>query len=95
MRLTTEEVRHLAALARIGMTEDELELMRDQMSHILENFAVLERVDTDNVQPSGHAMGLSSVMRSDEEGASACREDILANAPNREDDFVRIRAVLE
>ena len=95
MRLTTEEVRHLAALARIGMTDGELELMRDQMSHILENFAVLEQVDTDNVQPSGHAMGLLNVMRSDEEGPSAHREDMLANAPNREDDFVRIRAVLE
>jgi aspartyl-tRNA(Asn)/glutamyl-tRNA(Gln) amidotransferase subunit C len=95
MRLTTEEVRHLAALARIGMTEDELELMRDQMSHILENFEVLERVDTDDVEPSGHAVDLSTVMRGDEARPSAPREDILANAPRREDGFVRIKAVLE
>jgi aspartyl-tRNA(Asn)/glutamyl-tRNA(Gln) amidotransferase subunit C len=95
MRLTTEEVRHLAALARIGMTEAELELMRDQMSHILENFEVLEKVDTDGVEPSGHAVGLSTVMRGDEARPSASREDILANAPRRENDFVRIKAVLE
>ena len=95
MRLTTEEVRHLAALARIGMTEDELELMRDQMSHILENFEVLEQVDTDGIEPNGHAVGLSTVMRRDQARPSASREDILANAPGRENDFVRIRAVLE
>ena len=95
MRLTKEEVRHLAALARIGMTEAELELMRDQMSDILENFKVLEQVDTDDVEPSGHAINRSTIMREDEARPSTPREDILANAPAQEDNFVRIRAVFE
>ena len=94
-RLTTEEVRHLAALARVGMTEDEIETMRDQMSNILENFDVLREVDTDSVEPTGHSVGVTSVMRDDVVAESSPREEALANAPRREGDFVRVRAVLE
>ena len=94
-KLTTEEVRHLAALARVGMTEDEIETMRDQMSNILENFDVLREVDTDSVEPTGHSVGVTSVMRDDVVAESSPRDEALANAPRREGDFVRVRAVLE
>ena len=95
MRLTTEEVRHIAALARVGMTGREIERMRDQMSHILEHFAVLQQVDTGGLEPTGHSVDLESVMRDDRAEASRDIEDVLANAPRREGDFVRVRAVLE
>ena len=95
MRLTSEEIRHLAVLARVGMTDDELERMRDQMSNILENFDVLSQVDTDGVEPTGHSVDLDSVMREDRTEESSPKDDVLANAPNSEDDFIRIRAVLE
>ena len=95
MRLSIEEVRHLAMLARIGMTDEELERMRDEMSHILENFDVLSQVDTESVEPTGHAVDLSSVMRDDEVTDSSPLEDVLSNAPSREGDLVRVRAVLE
>ncbi len=94
-RLTTEEVRHLAVLARVGMTDDEIETMRDQMSNILENFDVLREVDTDAVEPTGHSVDVTSVMRDDVVAESSPREEALANAPRREDDFVRVKAVLE
>lgn len=95
MRLTTDEVRHLAALARVGMSDEELELMRDQMSHILDNFDVLSQVDTEGVEPIGHPIDLDSVMRDDESTASFSRHDMLANAPLTEGDLIRVRAVLE
>ena len=95
MRLTSEEIRHLATLARIGMTEQEVERMRDEMSSILDHFDVLQDVDTEGVEPTGHSADLESVMREDEARESASREDALANAPHREDDFIRVRAVLE
>ena len=95
MRLTTEEMQHLAALARVGMSDEEVERMRDQMSSILGHFDVLQDVDTEGVEPSGHSMGLESVMREDDIRESASREDALANAPHREGDFIRVRAVLE
>ena len=94
-RITSEEVRHIAALARVAMTDDEVERMRDEMSHIMENFDALSQVDTDGVEPSGHSVGLESVMRPDQVAESAAREDLLANAPSRDGDFVRVRAVLE
>ena len=95
MRLTTEEVRHIAALARVGMTDGEIERMRDEMSHILESFDVLRQVDTEGVEPTGHSVDLDSVMRDDEVAESTPLEDVLANAPRREGDWVRVRAVLE
>ena len=94
MRLTIEEVRHVAALARIGMTDSEIELMRDQLSHILENFDALGRVDTEGVEPTGHSVRVDTVTRDDLVRESLPHEDVLANAPSREDGFVRVRAVL-
>ena len=94
MKLTIEEVRHVAALARLGMTDAEMELMRDQLSHILESFDALGQVDTDGVEPTRHSVDVDSVMRDDEVRDSLPREDVLANAPSREGDFVRVRAVL-
>ena len=76
------------------MTESELELMRDQLSHILENFDALGRVDTEGVEPTGHSVQVDSVLRDDEVRESLPLEDVLANAPSRENDLVRVRAVL-
>ena len=95
MRLTTEEVRHIAALARIAMTDEEVRRVGEEMSQILDNFDVLDQVNTDGVEPMGHSVELTSVMRDDEAAESSSVEDVLANAPDREDDLVRVRAVLE
>lgn len=95
MRITDEEVRHIATLARIGMTDDEVERMRDEMSQILESFDVLQQIDTDAVEPTGHSVDLDSVLRSDEVAESSSVADVLLNAPATEDDFVRVRAVLD
>ena len=95
MRLSIEEVRHIALLARVAMTDEELERMRDEMSNILDHFDVLQQVDTEGVEPTAHTADVRSVMRDDEVRASASKEDVLANAPRREDDFLRVRAVLE
>ena len=95
MRLTTDEIRQLAVLARVGMTDDELDRMRDQMSNILENFDILKQVNTEGVEPTGHAVDLNSVMREDSADESSPKDDVLGNAPKVEGDFIRIRAVFE
>ena len=95
MRITKEEVRHIALLARVAMTEEEIERMRDQMSHILDSIDVLGQVDTEGVEPTGHSADLESVMRDDVVRKSRPQEEVLANAPRREGDFIRVRAVLE
>ena len=94
-RLNSEEVRHIALLARIGMTEAEVELMRGQLSNILSHFDVLQELDTDDVEPTSHSADVETVLRDDTAAASVDKEDALANAPRREGDFVRVRAVLE
>ena len=95
MRITTEEVRHIATLARVGMTDNEVERMRDQMSNILEQFDVLRRVDTGGVESTGSLTGGQTVMRKDTIAPSVDRDDLLSNAPRRQEDLIRVRAVLE
>ncbi|MCH8206967.1 MAG: Asp-tRNA(Asn)/Glu-tRNA(Gln) amidotransferase subunit GatC [Chloroflexi bacterium] len=95
MRITTEEIRHIATLTRLGMTDQEAERMRDEMSNILESFDVLDQVDTEAVEPTGHSVDLDTVVRDDEVTESSPVDDILANAPSTEDGFIRVRAVLE
>ena len=95
MKLSREEVLHIARLARVALTEDEITRLSEQLSKLLEHFEVLQRVDTEGVPPTAQSVTLQSVMREDEVAPSLPPEDILANAPRREGDCFRVRAVLE
>ena len=95
MKLSREEVLHIARLARLGISETEVEKAREQLSNILENFEVLQQVDTSGVPPTAQSITLQNVMKDDEASASLPRTQILANAPQKEEDFFRVRAVLE
>ncbi len=95
MKLSREEVLHIARLARLGLTETEVDRLREQLSNILENFEVLQRVDTTNIPPTAQSIDLQNVMRADEIAPSLPTSDVLANAPRKEGDFFRVRAVLE
>ena len=95
IRITSEEVRHLSVLTRISMTDEEVEIMRDQMADILDSIEVLREVDTDGIEPTAHSVGLDSVMREDVSSDSISLEDALSNAHLIEGDFIRVRADLE
>ena len=95
MKLSREEVLHIARLARLGISETEVEKAREQLSNILENFEVLQQVDTSGVPPTTQSITLQNVMKDDEASASLPRTQILANAPQKEEDFFKVRAVLE
>lgn len=95
MKLTREEVLHIARLARVALTETEINRMQEQLSNLLDHFEVLQKVDTENVPPTAQSVSLQSVMRADEILPSLPADDVLANAPRREDDYFRVRAVLE
>ena len=95
MKLSREEVIHIAALARMGMSEAEIEKAREQLSNILENFEVLKEIDTTDVPPTAQSINLQNVMREDNPVASLPAEDVLANAPDREGDLFKLRPVLE
>lgn len=95
MSLTPEEVRHIARLARVGLSQDDVTRFQDQLSQILDYFQRLQEVDTENIPPTAHTLAMHNVMRDDEPHPSFDRQDILANAPKREEDFFRVSAVLE
>ena len=95
MKLSREEVLRIARLARLGLSDEEINKMQEQMSNILANFEILEQVDTADVPPTAQSIALRNVMSDDEVAPSLPPDDILANAPRKEDDFFRVRAVLE
>ena len=95
MPLERSQVEHIAALARIGLTEEEVQMFGEQLSNILEQFEVLKELDTSGVVPAGHAGGLQNVMREDVAQDSLDSEDVLKNAPRREGQFFRVNPVLE
>jgi aspartyl-tRNA(Asn)/glutamyl-tRNA(Gln) amidotransferase subunit C len=90
-----ETVIHVAKLARLGMTEEEIETFRNQLSVILENIAILQEVDVSGVSPTAHASRLNTIMRQDVPQPSYPPELLLANAPDQEDNCLKVRAVLE
>ena len=95
MKLSREEVLHIALLARLGLTETEVDRLSEQLSNILENFEILQQVDTSNVPPTAQSIPLQNVVKDDEVAASLPQSQVLANAPRKEGDFFRVRAVLE
>jgi aspartyl-tRNA(Asn)/glutamyl-tRNA(Gln) amidotransferase subunit C len=95
MKLSREEVLHIARLARVALTEEEIIRISEQLSNLLEHFEVLQKVDTEGVPPTAQSVTLQSVMREDVVAPSLPPEEVLANAPRREGDCFRVRAVLE
>ena len=95
MKLTREEVLHIALLARLGLTEAEVDRLSEQLSNILENFEVLQQVDTSDVPPTAQSIPLQNVVKDDKVVASLPQNQILANAPRKDGNFFRVRAVLE
>ena len=94
MRLSREEVLHIARLARLGLDEAEIAKFSEQLSNLLEHFRVLQQVDTTGVPPTAQSIALQNVIREDEAQASLSPDQILANAPQKEGDFFRVRHVL-
>ena len=95
MKLSREEVVHIAALVRMSLSEAEIEKAREQLSVILENFEVLKEIDTTGVPPTAQAISLQNVIRDDITCDSLPEEQILANAPDREENLFKLRPVLE
>jgi aspartyl-tRNA(Asn)/glutamyl-tRNA(Gln) amidotransferase subunit C len=95
MKISREEVLHIALLARLGLNEEEVDRLSEQLSDILENFEILQQVDTTGIPPTAQSIALQNVTAEDKVAPSLPPDDVLANAPQKEDDFIRVRAVLE
>lgn len=93
--ISREDVEHVAHLARLHLTDDEIDRMQAQLSNILEAIETLRDVDTSHVGPTASVIQLENVMRADEARPGLGRDAALANAPLRDDPFLRVPTVLE
>ena len=93
--ISREEVEHVAHLARLHLSAEEVDRMQTQLSNILEAIETLRDVDTSHVGPTASVIQLENVMRDDEARPGLSRQAALANAPLRDDPFLRVPTVLQ
>ena len=90
------DVRYVADLARIELTDDEVERFESQLEDVLEYVNKLGRLDVDDIEPMAHTIPLTNVMREDEPRPGLDRDAMLANAPaTADDEFIRVPPVIE
>lgn len=95
MPVSREAVLHIARLAHVGLTEDEINQMTQQLSTVIDHVARLQEVDTQDVPPTAHALPLENVMREDELTPSWRPDEALANAPHRHDNLFEVQAIFD
>ena len=93
--ISRSDVTHVAHLARLHLTDEEVDRMQTQLSNILEAIETLQQVDTSHVGPTASVIQLENVMREDEVRPGLTRDASLANAPLRDDPFLRVPTVLQ
>jgi aspartyl-tRNA(Asn)/glutamyl-tRNA(Gln) amidotransferase subunit C len=95
--LTIKEVEHIAELARLELTEKEKEMFLGQLSAILDYVEKLNKVNTDGVEETSQVTGLINAIREDKEGEASKEliNDILDNAPDKEEGLFRVKSVFE
>jgi aspartyl-tRNA(Asn)/glutamyl-tRNA(Gln) amidotransferase subunit C len=93
--LTLAEVEHVAMLARLALTPDEMDRMRREMASILAQVAALDEVDTSRIAPSATVLALDTVLQDDVSRACLTPEQVIANAPAAEENQFRVPAILE
>jgi aspartyl-tRNA(Asn)/glutamyl-tRNA(Gln) amidotransferase subunit C len=81
--LTRADVEHVAHLARLGLTEEELARLEGQLNHILDQYTILATLDTDHIPPTAQTIELANILREDVVGPSLSADEALANAPER------------
>ncbi len=92
--LSRSDVEHVALLARLGLDEAELARLEGQLNHILDQYAILARLDTEAIPPTAQTIELENILREDVVGPSLPREPVLGNAPERSDGFIVVPPVL-
>ena len=94
-KLNQKDVCHVAHLAHIGLSEDEIEKFQSQLSSILEFVSKLEKVKTDKITPLSQTTGLKNVFREDKITPSLSQEQVLKNAPQHHNGYFKTKPVFE
>jgi len=94
-RISVEQVKHVANLARLAITEEEAEKFTTQLDAIITFAEQLNELDTTNVEPTSHVLDMKNVLRKDEAKKGLPQEEVLKNAPDHEDGQIRVPSILE
>lgn len=94
MKLDKEQIKHIASLARLGLSNDDIEMFSTQLSEVLDNFDILKQIDTTNVQPAAQIISIQNVFRDDKVKKSVPQNEILDNAPMKEDNCFKVQSIL-
>jgi aspartyl-tRNA synthetase len=94
-KITLQQVRHVAKLARLEISDDETKRYQQDLNAILDHVGQLSELDTENVRPMSHVLRMKNVWREDKSGASIQTKDILENAPLKEKDYFKVPKILE
>ncbi|MFO0753082.1 MAG: Asp-tRNA(Asn)/Glu-tRNA(Gln) amidotransferase subunit GatC [Thermodesulfovibrionales bacterium] len=95
MKINREDVRHIATLSRLHLSEEDLDTFSSQLSTILEYIEQLNGLDTEGVEPTSHVLPLQNVMRGDLPLPSLPREEVLGNTPDSTGKFYRVPKIIE
>lgn len=93
--ITKDQVKHVAHLARLAVTEDEAAELTKELGAIIDFAEQLNELDTENVEPTTHVLDMKNVMRKDEPKATITQEEALQNAPDKKDGQFRVPAIME
>ncbi len=95
MKITKQEVEHVAQLARLQLSDEAKDMFTDQLSNILTYVEQLNELDTKGVEPTSHVLDIKNVMRDDVPGKSLPQERALANAPDKAAGHYRVPKIIE
>lgn len=95
MKINLKDVEYVAKLARLELSDTEKTQYTQQLNAILEHMDELNKLDTAKVKPTSHAIEMKNVFREDEAMKSEVTDDIIANAPEKEDRFFKVKKVIE
>jgi aspartyl-tRNA(Asn)/glutamyl-tRNA(Gln) amidotransferase subunit C len=95
VKITKEQIQHIAVLSRLNLSEEEKDLFGSQLSSILDYVDQLNELDTGETEPTSHVLSLSNVMRDDILASSLPREEALKNAPSHSGNFYRVPKIIE
>ncbi|GLB61096.1 Asp-tRNA(Asn)/Glu-tRNA(Gln) amidotransferase subunit GatC [Cytobacillus sp. NCCP-133] len=94
-RISTDQVKHVAHLARLAMTEEEAAAYKEQLDKMISFAELLNELDTDNVEPTSHVLDMKNVMREDKAEKGLLQEEVLKNAPEHQYGYIKVPSIIE
>ncbi|WP_404323077.1 Asp-tRNA(Asn)/Glu-tRNA(Gln) amidotransferase subunit GatC [Cytobacillus firmus] len=94
-RISIDQVKHVAHLARLAMTEEEAVAYTEQLDKMISFAELLNVLDTDHVEPTSHVLDMKNVLREDKANKGLPQEEVLKNAPEHQDGYIKVPSIIE